>query len=130
MVRLATAALTLAATVAAVGACGGDAAPDRGVLRHSGVWYRARPDAARTRVAAACRAQGAPGARGTTARSQLRAIDPGTLRAALDDAETIIARQRRPLADVCRAVVPFHTPGVRVRVRFGGGAKDGGDGTW
>jgi hypothetical protein len=112
---------------ALLGACGG-AEPDRGVLRHSGVWYRAQPEEARTRVAAACRAEAAASARGAGAREQLRAIELGTLRAAIDDAETIIADQRRPLANVCRAVVPFHTPGLDVR--FGNGAKHDGDGTW
>jgi len=126
VLRLATAALTAGALVA-VAACGGEA-PDRAVLRHTGAWYRAQSDAARTRVAAACRAQAAVGARGDTAHDQVRGVDTAALRAELDDAETIIARQRRPLAEVCRAVVPFHTPGLRVR--FAGGAKDGGDGTW
>ena len=107
--------------------CGG-AAPDRGVLRHSGAWYRAQTAAERTRVAAACRADAVAGARGDGAREQLRAIETGELRDAIDEAETIIARQRRPLAAICRAVVPFHTPGVEVR--FGAGARDGGDGTW
>jgi hypothetical protein len=126
VLRLATSAVA-AGVIAAVAGCSDDA-PDRGVLRQSGAWYRERPDAARTRVAAACRAQASAEARAGRAREQLRAIDLVTLRDALDDAETIIVRQRRPLAEVCRSVVPFHTPGLRVR--FGGGARDGGDGTW
>jgi hypothetical protein len=117
----------LGALTALVAGCGGDV-PDAGVLRHSGAWYRAQTPAERARVAEACRAQAAAGARGRTAREQLRAIDLDELRAALDEAETIIARRRRPLAAVCRAVVPFHTPGLEVR--FAGGARDGGDGTW
>jgi hypothetical protein len=115
------------AAVALLAACGG-AAPDRGVLRHSGTWYRAQPQDARTRVASACRADAAASARGDTAREQVRAIGLTTLRQALDDAETFVALQRRPLARVCRDVVPFHTPGLDVR--FGGGAHDQGDGTW
>jgi hypothetical protein len=126
VLRLATAAAA-AGVIAAVAGCGADA-PDRGVLRHSGAWYRERPDAARTHVAAACRAQASAEARAARAREQRRAIDLGTLRDALDEAETVIARQRRPLAEVCRSVVPFHTPGLRVR--FGGGARDDGDGSW
>jgi hypothetical protein len=126
VLRLATAAAA-AGVIAGIAGCGG-AAPDRGLLRHSGAWYRERPDAARTRVAAACRAQASAEARGGRAREQLRAIDLGTLRDALDEAETIIARQRHPLTEVCRSVVPFHTPGLRVR--FGGGARDEGDGSW
>jgi hypothetical protein len=125
--RIRAATLTGGLAVALLAACGG-AAPDRGVLRHSGTWYRAQPEDARTRVAAACRAEAAASARGETAREQLRSIGLGTLRRALDDAETFVARQRRPLAAVCGAVVPFHTPGLDVR--FGGGARDGGDGTW
>jgi hypothetical protein len=115
------------AVVAVVAGCGGDE-PDPGRLRHSGVWYLAQTGAERARVAKACRAEAAAGARGATAREQLRTIDVDELRAAFDEAETIIARRRRPLAAVCRAVVPFHTPGLDVR--FGGGARDGGDGTW
>ncbi|HEX2102077.1 MAG TPA: hypothetical protein VHF51_00360 [Solirubrobacteraceae bacterium] len=125
--RLPAAAVTGGLAAALVAGCG-STAPDRGVLRHSGVWYRAQPEEARTRVAAACRAEAAASARGAGAREQLRAIELDTLRDAIDDAETIIARQRRPLADVCRAVVPFHTPGLDVR--FGNGARHDGDGTW
>jgi hypothetical protein len=123
--RLAAAALT--GGVAVLAACGADA-PDRGLLRHSGSWYRAQSDAGRERVAAACRAEAVATARGSAAREQVGAIGLNRLRQALDDAETIIARQRRPLAEVCRAVVPFHTPGLDVR--FGGRARDAGDGTW
>jgi hypothetical protein len=126
VLRLATAAL-IGGAIAAVAGCGGDS-PDRGVLRHSGAWYRSRPVSSRTHVAQACRVQVAATAGRGTAREQLRSIHVSELRAALDDAETIIARQRRPLAAVCRDVVPFHTPGLRVR--FGGGARDGGDGSW
>lgn len=125
MLRLATVTATVG-VIAAVAGCGG-AAPDPGVLRHSGAWYRTRPKASRTRVAEACRAQAAATAGNATARTQLRRIDANELRDALDEAETVIARGRRPLAEVCRDVVPFHTPGLRVR--FGGGARGGG-GTW
>jgi hypothetical protein len=125
--RISAAALTGGLVAAALAGCGA-AEPDRGVLRHSGAWYRAQSEAGRTRVAAACRADAAAAARSDAAREQLRAIGLGTLRQAIDDAETFVARQRRPLATVCRDVVPFHTPGLEVR--FGGGARDGGDGTW
>jgi hypothetical protein len=125
--RILVVVVVVGALAALAAGCGGDA-PDRGVLRHSGVWYRARPAAERARVAAACRADAVARARGDGARKQLRAIDAGELRDALDEAETIIARQRRPLAAICRAVVPFHTPGVEVR--FGAGAREDGDGTW
>jgi hypothetical protein len=121
------AALTGGLTAAVLTGCGA-AEPDRGVLRHGGLWYRAQSEAARTKVAAACRADAAASARGDTAREQVRAIGLARLRQAIDDAETIVARQRRPLAAACRAVVPFHTPGLDVR--FGNGARDDGDGTW
>jgi hypothetical protein len=128
-VRAAAVAGGLCAAIAAgCGEAGEPSAPGPQVLRHSGVWYRALPSAQRTRVADACRAAAASGAPGDTAREQLRAIDVGALRVALDNAYTIIARQRLPIASLCRRVVPFHTPGLRVS--FAGGARDRGDGAW
>ena len=127
----ARAAVVVGLSVAIATGCGegGEpASPGAQVLRHNGVWYRALPSSERTRIAAACRDAAAAAAPGDTAREQLRAIDLTALRLALDDAYTIIARQRRPIASQCRQVVPFHTPGLRVH--FAGGARDQGDGTW
>jgi hypothetical protein len=59
------------------------------------------------------------------AARQLRSVDPSALRSELDDAFSIIATQRRSVAEVCAEVVPFVTPGLDVSFD---GAKDGGAG--
>jgi hypothetical protein len=80
-------------------------------LPASGTAYRALDDAHRTAVAAGCRDRAAARASGQAAR-QLRSTEPSALRAELDDAFTVIALQRRPVAAVCARVIPFVTPGI------------------
>jgi hypothetical protein len=119
----------IAGIAGALAGCGdsGPAAAPSGTLDHSGRWWRAQPAHERARVAAACRSAASARARSEAAGEQLRSIDVDELRAAIDDAYTIIPAQSRPIAAVCRDVVPFHTPGGAVRFA---GARDGGDGTW
>jgi hypothetical protein len=93
-------------------------------LPSSGRAYRALDVGHRTAIAASCRERVAARASGDAAH-ELRAIDTSMLRSELDDAFTIIADQRRPVADVCAEVAPFVTPGLDVSFD---GAKDRGDG--
>jgi hypothetical protein len=90
----------------------------------SGRAYRALDVGHRTAVAASCRDRVAARVSGDGAH-EVRAIDPSMLRSELDDAFTVIADQRRPVADVCAEVAPFVTPGLDVSFY---GAKDRGDG--
>jgi hypothetical protein len=93
-------------------------------LPSSGRAYRALDVGHRTAVAASCRDRVAARVSGDAAH-ELRAIDPSMLRSELDDAFTIIADQRRPVADVCGEVAPFVTPGLDVSFD---GTTDRGDG--
>jgi hypothetical protein len=106
--------------------CGADRSIDAAAtLPSSGTAYRALDVDHRTAVAAGCRDRVAATSSGEAAR-QLRSVDPSALRSELDDAFTIIAAQRRSVADVCPEVVPFVTPGLDVRLD---GADDDGDGS-
>jgi hypothetical protein len=107
------------ASIAGLGAvlmlasCATDAAKAPVALPDSGRAYRALADAKRLAVAESCCNRAAAHARGVAAR-QLRAIDATALREQLDDAFTIIPDQRRPVAEVCAARLPFVTPGTRL----------------
>jgi hypothetical protein len=122
--------LVAVAATAALGGCGRERAADRapatGPLPSSGHAYRALGGAARLAVAERCRARAAATARGLAAR-QLRAVDAGALRDRLDTAYTAVARQGRPVADVCARVLPFVTPGLTVTID---GTDDDGDGSF
>jgi hypothetical protein len=110
---------------AAIASCGSERTiQPAATLPSSGTAYRALDGSHRTAVAASCRDRVAAQASGRAA-SQLRSVDPSALRAELDDAFTIIAAQRRSVAEVCAEVVPFVTPGIDVTFD---GAKDEGDG--
>ena len=105
--------------------CGSDRSIQAGVaLPSSGRAYRGLDVSRRTAVAASCRDRVAANSSGEAA-GQLESIDPSALRSKLDDAFTIIAAQRRSVADVCTEVVPFVTPGLDVRLDR---AKEEGDG--
>jgi hypothetical protein len=109
--------------------CGGRAGEKSATavkLPASGRAYRALDRAQRTAVAASCRDRIAGSARGLAA-SELRAVDPAALRGQLDADYGLIAEQRRPVADVCREMIPFVTPGLRLGFD---GAKDDQDGTF
>jgi hypothetical protein len=107
--------------------CGADRSIEAaGTLPSSGTAYRALDVDHRAAVAAGCRDRVAAMSSGEAAR-QVRSVDPAALRSALDDRFTIIAAQRRSVADVCAEVVPFVTPGLDVSFD---GAKDGGDGSF
>jgi hypothetical protein len=107
--------------------CGADRSIEAaGTLPSSGTAYRALDVDHRTAVAAGCRDRAAAMSSGEAAR-QVRSVDPAALRSALDDRFTIIAAQRRSVADVCAEVVAFVTPGLDVSFD---GAKDGGDGSF
>ena len=115
--------LTTAIACGAAGvltACGADRPV---ALPASGSAYRALDAGARLKVAESCRDRAAARSSGIAAR-QLRAADPAALREQLDDAFTIIAVQRRPVATVCAQRLPFVTPGLDVRF-----ADAKGDGT-
>jgi hypothetical protein len=108
-------------------ACGDDRSPDPvTTLPASGRAYRALGDAERTAVAASCRERVASRAHGLAAR-QLRAVDAAALRDEIDTTYYVVAEQRRPVGDVCREVIAFVTPGLRVSFD---GAKDQRDGTF
>jgi hypothetical protein len=110
---------------AGLAGCGADrSVGEAAAIPPSGRAYRALDGAHRTAVAASCRDRVAARASGDAAR-ELRAIDASMLRLELDDAFTIIADQRRPVADVCAEVAPFATRGIDVRLD---GAKHGGEG--
>jgi hypothetical protein len=107
--------------------CGSDRSIQAGVaLPSSGREYRGLDVSSRTAVAASCRDRVAASSSGEAA-GQLESIDPSALRSKLDDAFTIIAAQRRSVADVCTEVVPFVTPGLDVRLDR---AKEEGDGSF
>jgi hypothetical protein len=108
--------------VVALAGCGAETPDTPAALPRSGKAYRALDADARTAVAAGCRDRVAARARGTAAR-QLHAVDPRALRTELDDAFTVIARQRRSVAAVCAQRLPFVTPGLRVT--FAGAKPDG-----
>jgi hypothetical protein len=113
----------------AVAGCGGDGGTGRAAavaLPATGRAYRMLDGEQRAAIAASCRDRAAATARGLAAR-ELRAIDPGVLRARLDSAYLVIAEQRRPVAEVCRAAIPFVTPGLRISFD---GAKDNRDGSF
>ena len=92
-------------------------------LPPSGRAYRALDAAQRLEVAKTCRAHAAAATAGIAAR-QIAAIDPEALRDQLDGDYLTIAEQRRPVAAVCAKVVPFVTPGLRIRFD---GVKRSGD---
>jgi hypothetical protein len=107
--------------------CGSDRPIHAGVaLPSSGREYRGLDVSRRTAVAARCRDRVVATSSGKAAR-QLESIEPPALRSELDDAFTIIAAQRRSVADVCTEVVPFVTPGLDVHLD---GAKEDGDGSF
>jgi hypothetical protein len=112
---------------AVLAGCGGDRAIEAAVaVPSSGTAYRALDEAHRTAVAASCRDRFAQHSRGLAAR-QLRAVDAAALRDQIDSYYYVIAEQRRPVADVCAAVIAFVTPGLRVTFD---GAKAQGDGVF
>jgi hypothetical protein len=112
----------------ALAGCGADAGVRSApvALPPSGQAYRALDHERRTAVAASCRDRAVAAARGVAAR-ELSAIDAAALREQLDDAYLVIAEQRRAVAEVCREVIPFVTPGLHVSFD---GAADRRDGTF
>lgn len=111
----------------AVAACGGERDPGSArvvSLPASGRAYRALDAGRQTAVAASCRKRAAAVARGVAAR-ELGAIDPRALRAQLDAKYLLTAEQRRPVADVCRKVIPYVTPGLRVAFDDANDDRDG-----
>jgi len=108
----------------ALAGCG--SGPGGATLPSSGLAYRALDDGQRTAVGQRCRDKAAASAQGLAAR-ELRAIDPVALRDQLDAAYSVIADQRRPVAAICREMIPLVTPGLRVSFD---GATDRGDGTF
>ena len=115
-------ALLCSAAGALAGGCGAEqeaAAP----LPPSGSAYRALGDEGRLAVAEGCRQRGVADA-GELAADQLADVDVAALRAELDSAYRIRRVQRRPVAEVCRELLPFVTPGLEVRFE---GAEDSGD---
>ena len=108
----------------ALAGCGRDSGG--ATLPSSGLAYRALDDDQRVAVAQRCRDEVAARAHGLAGR-ELRAVDPVALRDQLDVAYTVIAEQRRPLNAICREMIQFVTPGLRVGFD---GAKDRGDGTF
>jgi hypothetical protein len=105
--------------------CGTETSGPPAALPRSGKAYRALDADGRTAVAAGCRDRAAARARGTAAR-ELHAVDPRALRTELDDAFTVIARQRLSVAVVCARRLPFVTPGLRLA--FAGAKRDGAGG--
>jgi hypothetical protein len=124
-VRPAFAALAVGLTVALAG-CGDQTRAAPVALPSSGKAYRALSDDDRLAVAESCRDRAAGRADGTAAE-QIRAVDPGALRTALDDAFAFVQDQRRAVAGVCGRVLPFVTPGLDVSLAR---AKDNGDGSF
>jgi hypothetical protein len=112
---------------AVLAGCGADRSIEAAAtLPSSGAAYRTLDVAHRTAVAVGCRDRVAAKSSGKAAR-QLRSIDPETLRTELDDYFTVIAVQRRPVAEACAEVVPVVTPGLDVTIE---GAKEAGDGSF
>jgi hypothetical protein len=114
------------ATVLACGALGalagcGDEAPV--AAPPSGTAYRALGDEERLAVAAGCRDRAA-GRAGDGTEGQLRDVDPRALREQLDATFALRREQSRAVAEVCAELLPFVTPGLRVRFD---GARDAGD---
>jgi hypothetical protein len=125
VVRIAVIDAVSCALGAGIAGCGGEGTIEpTDTLPSSGSAYRALDLAHRSAVAAGCRDQVAARASGQAAR-QLRAVDPAKLHAELDDMFTLLAAQRRAVAEVCPEVVPFVTPGLGVSFD---GAKDQRDG--
>src|SRR3954447_15039580 len=120
--RVTVVVIVVCAVVIALAGCGEESADRPVALPPSGTAYRALADAARLRVAEACRDRATAEASGVAAR-QLRAVDPAALRGQLDDAFTIIRAQPRPVAAVCAQRLAFVTPGLRVT--FAGAKPDG-----
>ena len=92
-------------------------------MPHSGTAYRALSEEQQLAVATSCRDRAAAAARGRAA-IELAKVDPRALREQFDAAFRLTRQQRRPVAELCSAQLPFVTPGLRVSFD---GAKDGGD---
>jgi hypothetical protein len=120
----ATSATVACGVMTVLAGCGGAATEKPGPLPRSGTAYRALSPGDRVEVARSCRDRAAARASGAAAR-QLRAVDAKELSEQLDDAFTVIALQRRPVAAVCAQRLPFVTPGLRVT--FAGATPQGAD---
>lgn len=109
----------------AVAGCGDDSgdAITPAAIPVSGREYRALDAQQRAAVAASCKNRAAATARGLAGR-ELSAIDPMVLREELDTHYRVIVEQRRPVAEVCRELIPFVTPGLQISFD---GATDVGD---
>jgi hypothetical protein len=122
-VKIPPIAAATAALIFALTGCGEQGSTRSVALPPSGRVYRALSDRDRLAVAESCRDRAAAQSSGPAA-AQLRAVDAKALRAELDDALSIIAVQRRPVAQLCAQRLPFLTPGLDVSFE---GAKDDGD---
>ena len=120
-VSIATAVLVAAAGLFA--GCGDELADQLVALPSSGRDYRALDAGERLAVAASCRDRAAGRADGVAA-DELRRVDAEELRGQLDVAFSLVAEQRRSVAELCAERLPFVTPGLRLRFD---GAKPGGD---
>jgi hypothetical protein len=127
--RSAASAIGVAALAAAGGthaACGSDAARTPDPKPATAGVYRGLSDAARLAAAAGCRDRAARQAEGVAAR-QIAAVDEMLLRRELDVA-LAGDRKRARFDRACAAMVPFVTPGLRVR--FSGVTGNGIDFTY